>query len=306
MNKRKILLMASLFALSTFAQNGYEDDRMSNIDWSEDSTEVTTIKDIIKQQQKVTTNNATEKHYSDVWGRRSYLNISYNSETLSPKDDVLTGLEGEGKVKDMDNDWGLSIQYGRNYRLHKTPISNILQFYIDYTFIDLSANHFKTTGRYSSKAKGTSSSTTYSTSSEYYFPWNIEKYDFNYGMSLGPSVTLAPFTSNDNTALHYLKLNLYYHIGYHISMLYAPKEDAADAKDGTTKGMETISDAVKMEWGHGFTHSFGFNISWKFIGLGYEYRHGSLSYKPVATSTFGSDKNDFTSSVNRFYIQIRM
>ena len=297
MNKRKILLMASLFALSAFAQNEYEDDRMSNIDWSEDSTEVTTIKDIIKQQQKVTTNNATEKHYSDVWGRRSYFNFSYNSETLSPKGSVPTGL---GDVKDMNNDWGLSIQFGHNYRLHRNPISNILQFCIDYTFIDLSANHFKTTGQYSSKTKDAS------TSSKYYFPWNIEKYDFNFGMSLGPSITLAPFTSNENRALHFLKFNLYYHIGYHISMLYAPTEDSADKQDGTNKGMEAISDAVKMQWGHGLTHSIGFNISWKFIGLGYEYRHGSLDYKAVDTSTFGSDKNEFTSSVNRFYIQIRM
>ena len=51
--KRKILLLASLFAFSAYAQDVNEDERMANIDWSEDSTDVTTIQDIIKQQQKV-------------------------------------------------------------------------------------------------------------------------------------------------------------------------------------------------------------------------------------------------------------
>ena len=311
--KRKILLLASLFAFSAYAQDVNEDERMANIDWSEDSTEVTTIQDIIKQQQKVSTTHATERHFEDVWGRRSYFNIVYNSATLSPKGSVLTGVSdiNGGRAKDMSSDWGLSIQYGRSYRLHKTPINNMWQFYIDYTGIDLSANHFKKEGGsqvYDSRSKFLPKD---SKDSCYYIPWNMEKYEFSYGMSIGPSLTFAPFINNNNPGLHYLKFNLYYHLGYHISFLYMPNDKDADRNPAVNKtdknytDKEKMNDETKLDWGHGFMHSFGFNISWKFIGLGYEYRTASLSYKSI-TDSFGKDKYDFNSNYSRIYLQIRM
>lgn len=302
--------MASLLALPAFAQNEFEDERMGNIDWSEDSTEVTTIQDIIKQQQKVTTTIATEQHYVDVWGRRSYFNIAYNSTTLSPKDVVPTGLKDNSKVRDMSSDWGVSIQYGRSYRLHKKPINNMFQFYVDYTGIDLNANHFKAekAGGYcydSSNYVETGES--YRKDKHYYTPWNMEKYEFNYGMSIGPSLTIAPFTASETTALHFLKLNVYYHIGYHISLLYMPNDDSVDANtDTSSNDRKDMDDALKMEWGHGLINSFGFNISWKAIGIGYEYRSASLKYKPMNTSNFGDDKYKFSLPCSRVYIQIRM
>jgi len=312
--KRKILLLASLFAFSAYAQDVNEDERMANIDWSEDSTDVTTIQDIIKQQQKVSTTHATERHFEDVWGRRSYFNIVYNNATLSPKGSVPTGVPSinGGNVKDMSSDWGLSIQYGRSYRLHKNPIDNTLQFYIDYTGIDLAANHFKKEGGskvYDSSNKITSKDLK---DSYYYTPWNLAKYEFSYGMSIGPSLTIAPIVKNNNPGLHYLTLNLYYHIGYHISFLYMPNDKDADLNPATSKAdptysdKEKIGDETKLDWGHGLMHSFGLNISWKFIGLGYEYRTASLSYKPIVTDTFGKDKYDFSSSYSRIYLQIRM
>ncbi len=314
MKKRLTLFMACFFAIQAFAQTENEDNRTANIDWTEDSTEVITIKDIVNQQQKVSVSHDIERHFLDVWGRRSYLNVSYNSTTLSPKGTVPTGVNN-GTVKDMKSDWGLSLQYGRSYRLHKTPVSNILQFCIDYTGIDLNVNHFKSVGDpkglYDSRNK-IEVKQDYKTTSYFYTPWNMEKYEFNFGMSLGPSVTIAPFTSSDNRGLHYLKFNAFYHIGYHISLLYMPNDKDADLNDGSDitytskKDKEDMAENLKMEWGHGLIHSFGFNISWKVIGIGYEYRMASLKYKSMNTSSYGSEKYDFKSSTNRIYIQFRM
>lgn len=313
MKRKMTLLFASLFAISAYAQIEYEDDRISNIDLSEDSIEVTTIHDIVKQQQKVSSTHDTEQHFLNVWGRRSYFNFAFNSTTLSPKGAVPTGVDN-GRVKDMKTDWGLSIKYGRNYRLHKTPISNVLQFNIDFTGIDLNVNHFKAEGDgrglYDSRQK-MEEKVGYKTNSYFYFPWNMEKYEFNYGMSIGPSITLAPFTSSNSRALNYLKFNFYYHIGYHISLLYVPNDEKADLDETTDKSddsykdKEEMADNAKFEWGHGLINSFGLNISWKVIGIGYEYRTSNLKYKAIHTSTFGKDQYEFKSNTNRIYIQLR-
>lgn len=308
MSKRLIFLMASLFTISAYAQ--IEDERIAEIDWTEDSTEVTTIQDIVKQQQIVSLNNSEERHFSDVWGRRSYINFAYNTATLSPKGTVLTGINN-GTVKDMSSDWGVSFQYGRSYRLHKLPISNILQFCIDFTGIDLNVNHFKSVGEkplYDSRQIVIKDD-----GYNYYTPWNMEKYDFNYGMSVGPSLTIAPFVSVSQKELHYLKFQLYYHIGYHVSFLYMPndKDKAVDMNDAAPDDEEykykiEMADNFKMDWGHGLINSFGLNVSWKFIGIGYEYRTANVKYKAINTGQYGDDKYEFSNSTSRVYLQLRL
>ncbi len=313
MKKRTILLLACLFALSAHAQIEHKDDHIPDLDLSEDSMEVTTLQDIVKQQQKVSSTHDTERHFLEVWDRRSYFNFTFNSTTLSPKGTIPSGVEN-GTVRDMKTDWGASIQYGRNYRLHKMPISNILQFYFDFTGIDLNVNHYKAEGNgrgiYDSR-QTIEVKDGYKTNTYYYYPWNMEKYEFNFGMSLGPSLTLAPFTSTSSRGLHYLKFNFYYHIGYHISFLYSPNDQDADLNeakeksDPNYKGKDEMADNLKMQWGHGLINSFGVNVSWKVIGIGYEYRSASLKYKAMNTSTFGKDKYDFKASTNRVYLQLR-
>lgn len=306
MSKRLIFLMASLFTISAYAQ--IEDERIAEIDWTEDSTEVTTIHDIVKQQQIVSLNNSAERHFSDVWGRRSYINFAYNTATLSPKGTVRTGINN-GTVKDMSSNWGVSFQYGRSYRLHKLPISNILQFCIDFTGIDLNVNHFKSVGDkplYDSRQIEIKDD-----GYNYYTPWNMEKYDFNYGMSVGPSLTIAPFVSVSQKELHYLKFQLYYHIGYHVSFLYMPNDKSADMNDADPddeeyKYKQEMADNFKMDWGHGLINSFGLNVSWKFIGIGYEYRTANLKYKAINTGQYGDDKYEFSNSISRVYLQLRL
>ena len=78
MKRKLIFIMTCLFSTAVFAQVENEDDKVS-IDWSEDTTEITTIKDIIKVQQQVTSRNATEQHFADVWGRRGYFNSKWSN-----------------------------------------------------------------------------------------------------------------------------------------------------------------------------------------------------------------------------------
>lgn len=311
MNKRIVMLVSSMLALAASAQTGAEDNRLSDISLSPDTTEITTVDDIINVQQEVTSRNTNVRHFEDVWSRKGYFNIAYNSYKLKPDGDIPTGVAyNDGIVPKFKSDWGVSIQLGRSYRLHKKPIANLLQFNIDYTYIDLSVNHFKAGGdgkNLYDSSKMFEYTDDDETDTYYYLPWNLEKYEANYGMAVGPSVTVAPFNTIDNRWLHYFKLNLYYHIGYHISALYIVNDKKADVnQDTSSEGYDKLSDNMKISIGHGLMHGFGFNLSWKFIGLGYEYRMGNLEYTMLPTDTFSKKKQKFTSTSSRIYLQFRM
>lgn len=301
MKKVLLLSMSCLLAINALGQSENGQSRPSNIDWKEDSTEVVTIDDIVKREQEITRNSFQESHNKDVWSRKGYLNLSYSSTTLSPDGDYMTGLDDE-MVPDYKSNWGVSIKIGRSYRLHKKPIANILQFYIDYSYIDLGVNHFEKNGGpqlYDSRKK--------TGDDKFITPWNLEKYEFNYGMSVGPSLSVAPFMFTNSKAAHFLKFNMWYHVGYHVSMLNLVSNKEADANPATqTTGDDgKMRDDTKLEFGHGFASSFGLSLTWKFVGIGYEYRSANAKYKSLNKELYGSEKYKFKTSSNRVFVQFR-
>ena len=128
-------------------------------------------------------------------------------------------------------------------------------------------------------------------------------------MNLGPSLTLAPFTYINVPALHYIQMNVYYHIGYHASILMMKNNDEFDANPGNDTTDEELKDEMGdhavLDFGHGMTTSFGCSLSWKFIGVGFETRNDKLEYKSLSESDFGKDKYKFKSTLNRIYLQFR-
>ena len=304
MKRKLIFILTCLLSTAVFAQVENDDNKVV-IDWSEDSTDITTIQDIIKVQQQVTNRNVTEQHFADVWGRRGYFNFSYNTTKLSPKGNYPNGLDN-GPVGELKSNWGASIQYGRSYRLHKKPISNVALFNIDYTGIDLNVNHFEAIGNGTYKYNSSIKQPKNADGIEYYnLPWNMEKYEVNYGMTLGPSLTLAPFNLLSGNGLHYIKFNVFYHIGYNISMIYSPNDKKLD-ENQSGEDFQAMESNLKMAWGHGMMQSFGFNISWKAIGIGFEHRSSTIKYKAMNTKDFGKNEYEFSSATNRISLQIRM
>jgi len=306
MKKKLIVSFSCLIALSAFGQNVNDQDMLKNVNWQEDSTEITTVDDIVKMQEEVTSRRFRDTHFRDVWSRKSYFNISYNSTTLSPDQDIYSGV-GEDLISDFKSSWGVSLQLGRSYALHKRPIANLLQFNLDFTYVDLGANHFKQEGDGKNLYDSEAVLEGHEDKDYYYTPWNLEKYEFNYGMAIGPSLSIAPFTSTNSRGLHHVKLNLYYHIGYHVSFLWMQDDEKADVNQSPgDERYEKMKDIVKMDLGHGLIQSFGFSVTWKFIGIGYEHRSAALKYQSLASSEFSKDKYKFSSSTNRVFLQIRM
>ena len=310
MKKKLIFSITCLIAICAYGQDVNEPNLPMTFNWQEDTTEVTTINDIIRMQQDVTNKKFAESHYRDVWSRKGYFNISYNSTTLTPDQSIPTGVGGN-VVPEFKSDWGVSLQLGRSYALHKSPIANMLQFNFDFSYIDLNVNHFKHEG--DGKNLYDSREVLPGTTDKFFTPWNLEKYDFNYGMSVGPSISIAPFTSTNVSGLHHIKLNAFFHVGYHVSLLYMLNDEEADMNQGddptdpiAVERYEKMKDNLKLDLGHGLITSFGFSVTWKFIGLGYEHRSGSLEYKSLSKNDFSNEKYKFKSSTNRVFIQFRM
>lgn len=299
------LSIVCLLSLNVFAQNDADMEKMTNIDWKEDSAEIVTVEDILKTQQDVTLRNTMEAHFRDVWSRKDYINLGYNSSTLSPKDPISLGIDERSMVPDYSSNWGISLQIGKSSRLHKKPIANMLQFYFDYSYVDLNVNHYEKDGQDNEKLYNTGIPNPLD-ASKYNIPWKLQKYEFNYGMSLGPSVTVAPFVSMNSKALHYVKFNMFYHIGYHASIINLVSDEDADANSATGDDISKVRENVKLLWGHGLTSSFGFSVTWKFIGIGYEIRTATAKYKSIDTSTYGDTKYKFKTTTNRIFLQFRI
>lgn len=296
---KKLLFGCLALAWTSIAPAQTEIEKVQIIDLKEDTTQVTTISDIIAMQEVVSKSNSTGAHFSKVWGRKSYFNLGYNySGSMKPKGDIpmrdqyLTenipsGVKIPDVVPEFKTDWGVMLQLGHSYTLHKDAIANIVQINLDYTFIDLNMNHYK--GEDYAKYYDASEF-----SKDKGLPWAADKYDLSYGMNLGPSITLAPFTMLDIRPLHYLKFNVYYHIGYNIGFLLM------DQKEENKKGMSFDY----LAWGHGLSQSFGFNISWKSIGIGWETRTYNPTMKRL-TGESSDTKYKFKNSSNRIYLTIR-
>lgn len=310
MKKKQLSLMVALFPLLAFSQTAEESVPVPVLEQAKDSTEFVSIEDIIKEKEETTIRSNAIMHFDQVWTRRSFFNIGYNVSTLAPKETIPTGMD-DGIVQNRKSNYGFSLQYGRSYRLHKKPIKNILQFYVDYTPIDVSFSHYKIGSEseklYNSAIKRVVSEKNGAISSYYYIPWDLEKFEGSYGMSVGPSFTVLPFAYiKNNNGLHFLKFNMYFRVGYQASILYMANDDNADINTAESQDFQNMSNNLKMNWGHGLLTTFGLSVTWKYIGIGYEHRVAQNKYKSVTTRDFGSDTYKFKTSTDRIFISFRM
>lgn len=321
---KKIYILLCALMASTAAMSQSAPEYIENLDVLEDTVQVTTIADIIELQEMVTNSNSTAAHNSKVWGYNKYFMFSYGGMSLNPKKTISLGYDGfnGGNAPDFKSNWSLALTLGRNYGLHKKPIANMVKFNIDFTYFDLGIAHYsaegdKNTPLYDSSASWEEKNEdTDKVSKMSYIPWCLGKYKADFGMAVGPSITLAPFTSiKSNRGVHFLKLNMYYHIGYHVSLLWMKDDDKHDANPDKASSSSSSSSNyystsknssdLKMNFGHGLTNTFGIMLSWKSIGLGWEIKSTNVSYQSLSQSIYGHEHYKFETKSNRIYLVIR-
>lgn len=321
MNKKILMTaFAALLSMSSFAQTD-ETPAVPNLDLEEDTTNVSSLNEIIKIQETVSMRNHRRNSINSVWKRNKSFSINWIQSKFDGKSLKLgvepgqdNCLEGEIDGFEVDHqfksDWGANLKSSSTIRLHKTPIANTVALGLEFSGFDLSVNHFKqekdmkfNSLAYAEVEKRNSYGST--TTSQYYFqPWGQEMYEFSYAMSIGPSITIAPLSAVNNSALSNIRLQAYYTFGYHLSLLWLQYDEEMDVAMNSSKYDydNDISNSSLFNWGHGMVTTFGLRFNWKNIGVTYEMVKGKCKYKSIETKVFGSGKTEFSTSTNRIGI----
>ena len=244
------------------------------------------IDDIINSESKAQVLKDRDKHLQSVWGKRSYFNISYVNTTLESDQWPSAADAFPGK---MDNKMGVGLKYGTSHYFHKKPIGDMLFIGLDFNGLDLMFNQYKGTDEPLAYAMGDRK--------PYSMPWHHKKWSADYGMSLGPSLTLFPFAPIKLESTDKIRLHLYYHFGYTFGVT-----QISDTQMPTETGSKT-----SYVLGHGISSTFGFDLTWQFIGIGYEHCNWSkLRNHNIPDTDFGKHVTETERSCNRFFLQFRL
>lgn len=277
------------------------------VNTEEDPSEITTISDIIRMEEHSDDSHASTSVADKMSGHNSYINIGYNISNLKPKHAINIGTGyNYDLVPPFHSDWGIALQIGHRYALHKHLVGGMLRFNLDAAYADFSFNHFKKEqgeNIYSSTQTWTHTAQD-GTAAEYHFiPWCLEKYETDFGMAAGPSITLEPF--HNDSGLRNMSINVFYHVGYHASLMWMQNAPGVDAGNSVYEDFNPVNDDIKLLWGHGFMNSFGLNINYGAIGVGVEQRYGYLFYQPLQHTIYGKSKYKYIDDSLKVFVQVR-
>jgi len=162
------------------------------------------------------------EHHRRVWKERArYLNIGYVQQRL-------TGGAFDGV--DPESDFGASFSWGKTFYLHRKPLFGMLEFGLDWSWID--ADYAKYSCRFSSVSSAESGA-------------SCAIHQLTAGMQFGPSVTLNPVS--------HLKVNAYFRVAPSYSQLWCG--DASEGRYvtccsvGGAIAWKIVSAGVEWRWG---------------------------------------------------------
>ena len=279
MKKFFFTLITAACAMTAFAMEGNGNSNLA----SGDTTGVMTLEQIIAQESRSKYVNDYTESLRSVWGKNTFLNLIYNTSHKMSSDEfpsiALDRYHNEFKPK-----WGVGLEWGHTYNFHKKPIGQVLFIGLDYTWMDLKFNMFEKIDNpiYTDDDKLQN------------LPWHNEKMVLGYGMTLGPSLTFYPFTPLHKSGANKVRLQLYYHVGYGI--------EGAMIKDAVVDGSKLKNG---FAYGHGLYMSFGANLSWDFVGIGYEIRNDKEIRYKATDKTYDSGTMKMKEETNRLYLQFR-
>lgn len=191
------------------------------------------------------------KEPKEFKGRRKYFNIGYAWEKLQ-----ATDFQTED-----ESEWAAFVTWGRTFYLHKKPIANMLKIGLDLTWTDITFAPYEVERKVERTDDYGGLVNTYSETEE------CTMYRMDYGMHLGPSVTVNPVSA--------LCVNAYFR--------YAPTFAMSMTKSG---------DSWDMGYGYASLFVTGAAVSYKAISIGCEYRFGSTKMNVISMDPDDAKFND--------------
>lgn len=274
-------LLGLTLVTTTFAQTSETSIKILD----NDTVLISPLDDVNSISSKERPLTTTEAFYRKIWGKKGYFNFSFNMMKMSS--DNLPTVGGTYSAE-YDDKFGFGLQTGTVFNFHKRPVGKVFFFGLDYMWIDLNANKYVHTYPGANYKMGDTK--------PYHMPWNYEKWTFDYGMSIGPSVTIYPFTTMRQKPADNIRLQLYFRAGYSIGGLLFTN----------VKRPDESTENNQLAWGHGFYTTFGANLTWKSIGIGYEIRNNPKNKVKCVSSAFEeADPVELKQTTGRVYLQLR-
>lgn len=199
-----------------------------------------------------------------------------------------TGSFDRGKYNGgkLDSRWGASFKSGRNIMVHRKPIANLVKFGIfigaELTYLNFEKGH----GSLSDITGG--SDDDYSDYGDYYDGYGsgydddygdedgdtftLGSHYLNVGIAIGPTATFMPFYWCSNKNVARIKVRPFFHVIPCYSALIVSNEDETNF--------------------HGAFSCFyagGFELMWRKLSVGFEWKGGRARYKDLGGELFGNN-----------------
>ena len=207
------------------------------------------------------------------WNRKKCWNIGYSVPTLERRD---------GTFMDWEADYAVSVKNVRSLYFHKKPLGGMVKIGLDYSLLDITYSKLQlkhiegvAAGEDTSFPSDPSVSDGFDEIvSEDPSGSILDLLGFNLGMhkldqtfSVGPRITVNP--------IDHLMVGVYFHGGF------------------TASG---ILENDNFSYGFGHTLASGLCVSYKVIGVGFEYLWGKVKYNQIDFEEMEIDGNNFSYS----------
>ncbi len=199
-------------------------------------------------------------------------NEGKNQDPLRRKNYIMVGLasqhmrlDGEKRLE-YDSEAGVSFNFGHTFYLHKEPICNFMKVGLDWTYLSLSSAMYKTGNgiHIGLPVEGVPS--------DHDDDDDPGVYSVDIGMSVGPSLTMAPFYGAKNAARN-LVGQTYFHVTPSYSAILAGEDES------------------ELDHGYATFFNVGANVAYKWISVGYEYRWGGANFDRLTVTDVDIDED---------------
>ena len=233
--------------------------------------------EVVEELPTVVEEPKSEINYDQLekrWNRKKCWNIGYSVPTLERRD---------GTFMDWEADYAVSVKNGRSLYFHKKPLGGMVKIGLDYSLLDITYSKLQL-----KHIEGVAAGEDTSFPSDPSAPSVSDGFDeivsedpsgsvldllgFNLGMhkldqtfSVGPRITVNP--------IDHLMVGVYFHGGF------------------TASG---ILENDNFSYGFGHTLASGLCVSYKVIGVGFEYLWGKVKYNQIDFEEIDGDNLSFS------------
>ena len=233
--------------------------------------------EVVEELPTVVEEPKSEINYDQLekrWNRKKCWNIGYSVPTLERRD---------GTFMDWEADYAVSVKNVRSLYFHKKPLGGMVKIGLDYSLLDFTYSKLQL-----KHIEGVAAGEDTSFPSDPSAPSVSDGFDeivsedpsgsvldllgFNLGMhkldqtfSVGPRITVNP--------IDHLMVGVYFHGGFTLSGIF---------------------ENDNFSYGFGHTLASGLCVSYKVIGVGFEYLWGKVKYNQIDFEEIDGDNLSFS------------